>query len=205
MRRVGGRACWSAACCGVQGSQPRQAAVPAGGSTALPRRCPLGSPVPPALRRSPPPAALTTYFNGTDLGPLDKYFGADQGAWLARCTNPEPIPFAWDLSGVRPPACALPPAGRPVPAALAPPSLATLQPTQSTAELRALAADVYGCPTIISLARYYRSSEEVINATGGLPSRLPHLCPVGTPRCPGGGCSPPPHPRPPPTPPYHAT
>jgi hypothetical protein len=53
-----------------------------------------------------PPADLTDYLEGTDLGSLGPFFADDNPA-LVRCATPELSDYTWDYSGARlwTPAC----------------------------------------------------------------------------------------------------
>lgn len=44
-------------------------------------------------------AALTAYLQGTELGPLGRYFGPGTDPAILRCATPDPLPYAWDFSG----------------------------------------------------------------------------------------------------------
>jgi hypothetical protein len=53
-----------------------------------------------------PPAELTEYLEGTDLGSLGPFFALDNPG-LVRCATPELSDYTWDYSGARlwTPAC----------------------------------------------------------------------------------------------------
>lgn len=130
-----------------------------------------------APSRSLPNAALTAYLNGTELGPLDRYFNPETDPAVLRCATPDPFPYAWDFSGacvgawlcgapVQKPALLLWLHGKVRCAGPCGWSRTLLVVTPAPSGPPFDAAETWACPTLYTLPRFFKSAPEVANSSG---------------------------------------